>query len=127
IEVERHAAELIELSARHNFTFWLAAGVILRGWARSASGDTGGILRIEEGIKSYLATGSRINLPFVFALKAEAFHLADRTSEAFVVIRKSAELAERFEDRYWCAELHRLAGVFLATIRADEPKIEVAF
>ena len=126
-EVERRAADLIELSARHNFAYWLAAGVILRGWARSASGDAGGILWIEEGLKSYLATGSRISLPFILALKAEALHLADRTSEALVVIRKSAELAERFEDRWWCAELHRLAGVFLATIRADEAKIEASF
>ena len=39
-EVERLASELIELSTRHNFVFWLATGEIYRGWARSVSGDT---------------------------------------------------------------------------------------
>ena len=39
-EVERFASDVIELSTRHNFAFWLAGGEILRGWARSASGDT---------------------------------------------------------------------------------------
>jgi hypothetical protein len=39
-EVERLASELIELSTRHNFAFWLAQGTIWRGWARSASGNT---------------------------------------------------------------------------------------
>jgi hypothetical protein len=39
-EVERLASDLIELSTRQNFAFWLAGGEILRGWARSASGDT---------------------------------------------------------------------------------------
>ena len=38
-ETERLASELIELSTRHNFVYWLAIGAIYRGWARSASGD----------------------------------------------------------------------------------------
>jgi hypothetical protein len=38
-EVENLASGLIELSARHNFAFWLAGGSVLRGWARSAFGD----------------------------------------------------------------------------------------
>jgi len=40
-EVERLASELIELSTRHNFSYWLAIGTIFCGWVRSASGDTG--------------------------------------------------------------------------------------
>ena len=39
-EVERLASDLIELSTRQNFAFWLAGGEVLRGWTRSASGDT---------------------------------------------------------------------------------------
>jgi hypothetical protein len=38
--VEHLASDLIELSTRHNFAHWLATGVVCRGWARSASGDT---------------------------------------------------------------------------------------
>ena len=29
--------------------------------------------------------------------------------------------------RYWCGELHRLRGVFLATLGAEETQIEAAF
>src|SRR5208282_4911682 len=32
-EVDRLASELIELSTRHNFVYWLALGAIHRGWA----------------------------------------------------------------------------------------------
>ena len=39
-EMARLASDLIELSTRQNFAFWLPAGEILRGWARSASGNT---------------------------------------------------------------------------------------
>ncbi len=110
-EVERLASELIELSTRHNFAFWLAGGNVLRGWARSVSGETAeGISWIEQGIEDYRATGSMLAMPYWLALKAEALYLADRTSEALEAIREAEALAERFEERWWCAELHRLRG-----------------
>ena len=49
-------------------------------------------------------------------LKAEALHLADRTSEALEAIREAEALVERSGERKWCAELHRLRGVFLTAI-----------
>jgi tetratricopeptide (TPR) repeat protein len=64
-EVDRLASDLIELSTRHNFVFWLATGVIYRGWARSASGNTAeGIPWIEQGIRDYRATGTVLRLPY---------------------------------------------------------------
>jgi hypothetical protein len=51
-EVERLASDLIELSTRQNFAHWLPHGEVLRGWARSTSGDTAeGISRIVDGIE----------------------------------------------------------------------------
>jgi hypothetical protein len=52
--------------------------------------------------------------PHLLALKAEALNEAEA-------------LVERFENRYWCAELHRLHGVFLAAMGADEAQIEASF
>jgi predicted ATPase len=127
-EVDRLASELIELSTRHNFAFWLPIGVIYRSWALSASGNTAeGIPWIEQGIREKRATGTVVRLPFYLGLKAEALHLADRTSEALEAISEGEVLAERFENRYWSAELYRLRGVFLATLSADETQIEASF
>ena len=61
------------------------------------------------------------------ALKAEALHLADRTSEALVAITEAEALIERSEARCWCAELHRLRGAFLTALGADETQIEASF
>jgi adenylate cyclase len=128
IEAERLASELIELSTRHQFASWLAVGSIFRGWARSASGDTTeGIPWIEEGIDDWRATGAMIALPYHLGKKAEALHLADRTSEALEAIREAEAIAERSEERHWSAELHRLKGVFLAALGAEETKIEACF
>jgi tetratricopeptide (TPR) repeat protein len=127
-EVERLASDLIELTTRQNFALWLAIGEVFRGWARSVSGDTAeGISWIEDGIRDYRATGAILNIPFALALKAEALHLATRTAQTLETIREAEALAERFEERWWFAELHRLRGVFLAAIGAEETQIEASF
>ena len=126
--VERLASEVIELATRHNFAFWLAIGSILRGWARCASGDTTeGISWIEDGIREYRAPGSTLGMPIWLAVKAEALYLADRIYEALDAIKEAEALAERFEVRWWSAELHRLRGVFLAALGAEETQIEASF
>src|SRR5208282_637368 len=61
------------------------------------------------------------------AHKAEALHLADRTSEALEAINEAVAIAERFEHGYCSAESHRLRGVFLATLGADETQIQTSF
>jgi len=68
-----------------------------------------------------------LNMPYFLALKAEALYLVHRTSEALEAIGEAEALVERFEDRHWCAELHRLRGVFLAAMGAEETQIEASF
>jgi predicted ATPase len=127
-KVEFYSSDLIELSTRQNFAGWLAVGAIFRGWARSASGDTAkGLACIEGGIEGWMATGAVLNMPYFLALKAEALHLLDRTAEALEAINVAEALAQRFEYRYISAELHRLRGVFLAAMGAEEAQIEASF
>jgi tetratricopeptide (TPR) repeat protein len=127
-EVERLASELIELSTRHSFVFWLATGEVYRGWARSAFGNTTeGIPWLEQGIRDFRATGAVLALPVWLAQKAEALHLANRTSEALEAINEAEALAERFEQRFCWAELRRLRGVLLAALGGEETQIEASF
>jgi predicted ATPase len=126
--VDRLTSELIELSTRHNFVYFQAVGAIYRGWTRSVSGNTAeGIPWIEQGIRDLRASGTVLGLPGHLACKAEAFHLADRTSEALEAINEAEALAERIEQRYWSAELHRLRAMFLSALGAEETEIEASF
>jgi tetratricopeptide (TPR) repeat protein len=128
IEVERLASLIVEVSTRDNFAQRLAEGAIYRGWARSAStGTTQGVTLIEQGIRDFRATGMVLSVPYYLALKAEALYFADRIPEALEAINEARKLVERFEDRQWSAELHRLRGVLLASIGADEAQIEASF
>ena len=127
-EVERFASDLIELATRQNIAQFLAGGEVLRGWARSVSGDTAqGIAWIEDGIENWRSTGAILAVTYYLALKAEALHLAGRTCEALETLREAEGQVERSEERFWCAELHRLRGVFLAAMGADETQIEASF
>ena len=53
-------------------------------------------------------------------------YLADHTSEALEAI-KEAEALERTGERHWRAEHHRLRGVLLAAMGAEENQIEASF
>ena len=127
-DVERLASDLIELSTRQNVGTWLPHGRVLRGWARSACGSTAeGLSWIEAGIANYRADSAILAMPFFLALKAQALHLAIRTSEALEAIREAEAVVERSEARVWCAELHRLRAILLAAMGADETQINASF
>jgi predicted ATPase len=82
-EAERLASELIGLSTRHNFVHFRTIGTVLRGWARSASGDTAeGISWIEQGIRDFRAVGTVLYLPYHLTLKAEALHLGNKRGQS---------------------------------------------
>jgi predicted ATPase len=127
-EVERLASDLIELSTRLNFPYWLAVGAIFGGCACSARSDAAkGVSWIENGIRDYRATGSMLAMPYYLALKAEALHLAGRTCEALEAVNEAEAVAERSDERWCGSELHRLRGVFLMAIGADTALIESSF
>jgi predicted ATPase len=125
--LDRLACDLVELSTRQNFPYWRALGAIFRGWARNAGGDRGGISLIEEGIRDYRATGSMLAMPYYLALKAEALQIANLDLEALRAISEAMAIAERTEERWWLADLHRLQGQCLAAAGAGETEIEEAF
>jgi predicted ATPase len=97
------------------------------GAQRFRSNVSDGSSWIEDGIRNYRATGALLGLPFYLALKAEALYLADRTSAALEALNEAEALAERFEQHWWSAELHRLRGVVLAALGADETEIRASF
>ena len=127
-KAELYSSELIQLSTRHHFALWMAAGVIYRGWALSAAGKSAeGTLSIEQGIRDLRATGELNPAGDFLALKAEALYLAHRSHEALETIKEAESLAERFESRAFDALFLRLRGVFLTAIGAEETQIESSF
>jgi serine/threonine protein kinase/predicted ATPase len=127
-EVESAASELIEISTRQSFAAWLSRGAVLHGWALSASGTpVEGLSWVEEGLQDYRATTSVLDMPYLLALKAESLHFAGHPSAALEAISEAETFVERYQQRWWSAELHRLSGVFLAAIDGDQGRIKATF
>jgi serine/threonine protein kinase/tetratricopeptide (TPR) repeat protein len=127
-EVDRLASELIELCTRHGFVQLLTSANVLRGWARSASGDVADAIPwIEQAISDNRAMGTVLGLSGFLALKSEVLHLADRTADALEAISEAEALAERSEQRNFLSALHRRRGVFLTALGADQTQIEASF
>src|SRR5262249_17419716 len=80
-----------------------------------------------DGIGDWRATGSTLMVPYYLGLKAEALHLANRTSEALEAIAEAQAMVERSEERWWSTELHRLRAVFLTALGAGNVQIEASF
>ena len=68
-----------------------------------------------------------LRMTYFLALKAEALHSADCVSEALGAVTEALVWVERSEERWWCAELHRLRAVFLAAMGADKAQVEASF
>ncbi|HEY8505236.1 MAG TPA: hypothetical protein VIL46_11685, partial [Gemmataceae bacterium] len=60
------------LAAEHGFSFWLAGGTVLGGWALAACGEAGdGTARLRQGLRDWVATGSLTYQTYYLGLLAE--------------------------------------------------------
>ena len=125
-EAQEQAVALIALATEHGFPLWLAAGVVVRGWALADGGQAeAGIAVIRRGLADYQATGAETWSPYFLGLLAEAH---GRVGQAATGLRLAADALDRVERtgvRWIEAELHRLRGELLLTLpEADQPEVE---
>ena len=86
----------------------LEAAALTRG-CQHADGSK----QISEGIKAYHATGARFQSTHYLVILAEALGAAGTPDKALKVLAEAATIANRCEERYCEAEIHRLRGEFL--------------
>ena len=75
---QKHAENAIAISMKHDFVFWLLTGMILRGWALTASNQVEeGMTQMLQALGGYEQTGAGILRPYYLALLADVYR-ADR-------------------------------------------------
>jgi predicted ATPase len=116
------AMATIDLAAQEGFSFWLAGGQILRGWARvatpaaarreiEAEADVqGGIAEMRRGLDAWLATGSRTYQTYFLGLLADALQQSGLNAESLNVLEEALAAAGALPEGLYEAELHRLRG-----------------
>ncbi|MEE8180156.1 MAG: AAA family ATPase, partial [bacterium] len=102
----------IDLCNEGGFGFILPMGIILYGWSLTANNKTGeeGIKQILQGISSWRESRAELFCTYWFALLGEVYIKAGMKNEASKALSEGLRLANKNEERYYEAELHRLKG-----------------
>jgi predicted ATPase len=110
---EELRGKAINLSTEHGFPYFLAWGMILRGWALTEQGQRDGIAVIREGLGAYRATGAGSFRPYHLAVLAGGYKSAGQADDALAAVAEALTWVDKSDERFYEAELHRLKGELL--------------
>ena len=113
-EMQRHAEELLALSAEHGLPFYLAWATALRGMSLAALGQgQEGLSLITRGIAGMRATGSVSGTPGALVMLARAYAMVGQPADGLNCLAEAAQIIETTEERMGEAALHRVRGDLL--------------
>lgn len=95
------AAKARDLSLERGFDYLAAAGHVVHGWAKAASGDAGGVEEIETAITAWRSGGRIIGVPAFLLVQAKA-ELAAGDARAAGKTLDDPLLVSRLGRETWC-------------------------
>jgi predicted ATPase len=108
------AEESTSIAVEHGFSFWLAGGNVLCGWALAVNGAADeGVELLQRGLRDWMATDSVTYQTYFLGLLGEVLHGLRRTDEGLLVIEEALALVEQTGERLYEAELRRVRGELL--------------
>jgi predicted ATPase len=92
----------------------------MRGWAQVALGqDEEGLIQMRHGLDALRSTGASLRLPYYLALLAEACGHTGQAAEGLTLLAEALAHAHKAGESWTEAEIHRLKGVLLLLLSAD--------
>ena len=102
---------LVALATEQNFPHFLAAATMVQGWALTEAGEVEtGLAQLRQGLPAWRATGAGLYEPYFLGLQAEGHGRAGSVHEGLDLVAKALRRVEETGERWFEAELHRLAG-----------------
>jgi predicted ATPase/transcriptional regulator with XRE-family HTH domain len=131
-ELDLAAAEnqaLLLLCRPQTHPFWPPTGWIVEGGLRVARGEIQeGIAQIQRGLVGLETETQNLHRPYLLALAAQAYAAAGRPEHGLMLVQAGLAAAEKTEEHFWDAELHRLSGLLLLARQPEQTeKVEAAF
>ena len=129
MQVQPAREEEIRIATEQGFAFWQATGTLYRAGGLLQQGKLHEALPlIVKGLSAYRATGAGLALPFYHGILGDAYTQAGKVDEALKALNDGIAIADKNEDWFHYAELHRLQGnLALARSPADEAGAESFF
>jgi class 3 adenylate cyclase len=112
-----HIEELLTLSTKHDFPYYLSWAQAYRGRSLIALGQAeDGLAQLSQALGQMRATGAVVNTPMLLTWLAEACAMLGRPGEERNFLAEAARIVETTEERYLKAELlHRVPGDLMNT------------
>lgn len=98
-KAQPHAESLIPLCREHELPFWLAWGIVMRGWSLA-----------EQGQAACRTTGADMWRPWFLTILATAYEKAGQTQAGLTTLAEALDMTEKNGERLREAELYRLKG-----------------
>lgn len=112
--VMQSADAVTAIATEHGFSFWLAAGQIMRGWALADQGaGASGITQLLEGLAAWATTGGGTHRTYHLALLAESLGWEGQFDKSLSALAEGLDLMASAGEAFHGAELNRLKGEFL--------------
>ncbi|HWJ39908.1 MAG TPA: hypothetical protein VNT29_02190, partial [Candidatus Limnocylindrales bacterium] len=131
-DVRTRSETLIELSTEYGFPYWLAAGKMCL--ARTIAGEgyaTGdkaaletGLEMMKESVVNLAAANADLIYSFSFVLLGELYLMMKRPDEALRELEMATQRADQMGHRLLEAEIHRLRGETMLTLRNGDDEAE---
>jgi predicted ATPase len=123
--VQAHTEAMLALATEHGFARNVALGVLFRGMALAAQGQsTAGLAQMRQGLAAYRATGSAVGMSGHLAQLVEAYMQVGQVDEGMHLLAEALALVDTTGERHTEAELHRLHGELL--LRQAVPEAQAA-
>ena len=123
------ADEVAALADQKGAFFWNAAGKVHKGCVLAVTGKASdAVPLITSGITAMLSSGSTTWMPWQLSFLASAYAKLGQFDDAWRCIGEALTTVETTKERWYEAEVHRLAGeITLVTPEPDTTKVEAYF
>ena len=113
--VQEQAEAIITVSREEGFPYFLAIGLIFRGWALARQGqEEEGMAQLHQGLATYRNTGAKMAQSYLLTFLAEAYGAGGQPEAGLRVLDEALAAVHDTGERMYEAELYRLKGEPLA-------------
>ena len=121
--------EVVALANEKGALFWKALAMSNQGWLFALTGNAADAIKLlASGITAYRSTGSRVGIPQCLSYLARAYAELGQFDDAWRLIGEAATAIETSNEKWYEADIHRMAGeIAMKSPATDTVKAEAYF
>jgi len=125
---EERVQALLDLCRKERFPLFELLGRVLQAWLRIERGYLdSGIAELHAGLEALPKAEVYLLRSYGLGLLAQGYLKADRPAEGLRAVSQAFDFIERYGERFFEGELHRIRGTLLLAKGGDEDEAEAEF